>query len=133
MKKSLFKKNFQKFPFQKQKNKIIFSKPKFLSKNIVSQKLSVKNKVFMMCAPDVRTCARPFHFETKNFKKFQNVELAVVTQRAVIISTKFVFSHLPTLIFIPFEWNVLFQWQNTENYQKQTVYFLQSLKVKTLF
>ena len=46
---------------------------------------SQKNKVFMMCAPDVSTCARQFHFETKNFKKFQNVELAVDTQRTVRI------------------------------------------------
>ena len=105
-----------------------------LSKNIMSQKLWVKNTVFMMCAPAYARARANFTLKQKISKKFQNVELAVVTQKAVIISTKFVFSHLPTLlIFILFETNVLFQWQNTENYQKQTVYFLQSLKVKTLF
>ena len=91
----------------------------------------------MMCAQAYARARANFTLKqkiSKNFKKSQNVELAGVTQRAVIISTKFVFSHLPTLlIFILFETNVLFQWQNTENYQKQTVYFLQSLKVKTLF
>ena len=52
-----------------------------------------------------RLCAPMWYKKiSKNFKKFQNVELAGDTQRAVIISTKFVFSHLPTLIFIPFEW-----------------------------
>ena len=78
-----------------------FSRTKFLSKNIVSQKLSIKNKVFMMCAPAYASARANFTLKEKISKKSSKLCHVAVRQVAEPIVGPFL-SLMGSLLYLLF-------------------------------